>query len=59
MKNKLTNSTSPQHGINTVLCVVAAIGNFEHGCKGFGFVSVSAAVALVRLDLHFNLIHRQ
>jgi len=34
---KLKYYTKPGHCTSTVLCVVAAIGNFEHGCKRLGW----------------------
>jgi len=38
MKNKLTNYTSPQHGINTMLAAGANVSprNEAHGLEGFG-----------------------
>lgn len=49
MKTNSKYNTEPLHCINFVLCVVPAIGNFEHGCKGLGFAgSACAAFALVR-----------
>lgn len=50
MKTNSKYNTEPPHCINFVLCVVPAIGNFEHGCKGLGFVSAYAALALVRFQ---------
>ena len=48
-ENESYEDTEPGYCTSTVLGVVPAIGNFKHGCKGFGCVSASVAFALVRI----------
>lgn len=55
MKHKLKYYTEPLHCTSTLLVAVAARGNFEHSCTGFGGVSAGVAWASVRILKFYSL----